>query len=74
MKLKYILTIAAVTSLTLSLNSCKDFLEQEPDDVLTNEQIFNDAVMIKSVLANYYGRMEGKQWGQRTKMVMDHIL
>ena len=67
MKLKYILTIAAVTSLTLSLNSCKDFLEQEPDDVLTNEQIFNDAVMIKSVLANYYGRMEGKQWGQRTK-------
>lgn len=67
MKLKYILTIVAVTSLTLSLNSCKDFLEQEPDDVLTNEQIFNDAVMIKSVLANYYGRMEGKQWGQRTK-------
>ena len=67
MKLKYILTIATVASLALSLNSCKDFLEQEPDDILTNEQIFNDAVMIKSVLANYYGRMEGKQWGQRTK-------
>ena len=66
MKLKYILTITAITSLTLSLNSCKDFLDQEPDNILTNEQIFNDAVMIKSVLANFYGRMEGESWGQKT--------
>lgn len=64
MKLRYILTIAAVTSLVLSLNSCNDFLDQDPDTVLTDDQVFNDPVMIKSVLANFYGRMDG--WGQST--------
>ena len=67
MKLKYILTIAAAAAFLVPMSSCSDFLDQEPDKILTDEQIFGDAVMIKSVLANYYGRMEGKQWGQRTK-------
>lgn len=67
MKVKNILMFAAITASMFVLNGCKDFLDQEPDKILTDDQIFNDAVMIKSVLANYYGRMEGKQWGQRTK-------
>lgn len=42
-------------------SSCSDFLERQPDQILTEDQIFGDPVMIKSVLANYYGRVT---WGQ----------
>ena len=42
--------------------SCDDFLEQSPDNLLTNEDVFKDWNMIQSVLANYYGRVK---WGQR---------
>src|SRR5690606_38958267 len=42
-------------------NSCSDFLERQPDTIMTDDQIFGDAVMIRSVLANYYGRVN---WGQ----------
>ena len=42
-------------------SSCSDFLERQPDTILTDDQIFGDAVMIRSVLANYYGRVN---WGQ----------
>lgn len=65
MKAKYISLVAI--ALSLSLGSCSDFLDQEPDKILTDEQVFNDAVMIKSVLANYYGRMESDSWGQKTR-------
>lgn len=67
MKIKNILAIAATALFTLSLSSCGDFLDQEPDKILDDDQIFSDETMIKSVLANFYGRMEGKFWGQRTK-------
>jgi len=40
---------------------CADFLERQPDTIMTDGQIFSDAVMIRSVLANYYGRVT---WGQ----------
>lgn len=43
--------------------SCNNILDQEPDKILTDEQIFGDEVMINSVLANFYGRV---QWGQNT--------
>lgn len=43
------------------LSSCSDFLDRQPDQIMTEDQIFGDAVMIKSVLANYYGRVT---WGQ----------
>lgn len=66
MKIRYILTTVAATLLCVSITSCKDFLDQEPDDILTDEQIFNDEVLIESVIANFYGRMEGDTWGQRT--------
>jgi len=41
---------------------CSDFLERQPDTIMTNDQIFGDPVMIRSVLANYYGRVN---WGQQ---------
>lgn len=53
--------LAALVSLVLSMTACNDFLDREPDKIMTDEQIFNDPVMIKSVLANYYGRVT---WGQ----------
>ena len=41
--------------LTLILGSCSDFLDRDPDQILTNDQIFSDAKMINSVLAGFYG-------------------
>lgn len=66
MKKKYILAVFIAAVYSVLMSSCKDFLDQEPDDILTDEQVFNDPVLIKSVLANFYGRMEGETWGQRT--------
>lgn len=43
--------------------SCNDLLDQDPDKILNNDQIFGDEILIKSVLANYYGRVH---WGQNT--------
>ena len=60
MKKNYI--IAALAACMMSMTACGDFLDQEPDRIMTDDQIFSDAVMIKSVLANYYGRVS---WGQR---------
>lgn len=57
---KIYLFITAV-SLLFSLPACSDFLDQDPDKIMTDDQIFNDPVMIKSVLANFYGRVT---WGQ----------
>ena len=65
MKIKYLLTFTILFA--LSLSSCGNFLDQDPDNILDDEQVFNDEVMIKSLLANFYGRMEGKSWGQRIK-------
>lgn len=44
--------------LTLILGSCSDFLDRDPDQILTNDQIFSDAKMINSVLAGFYGDTE----------------
>lgn len=53
--------LAALVSFVMSMTACNDFLDREPDKIMTDEQIFSDPVMIKSVLANYYGRVT---WGQ----------
>ncbi len=42
-------------------SSCADFLDRNPDTVLSDDQVFGDAVMITSVLSNFYGRIT---WGQ----------
>lgn len=41
---------------------CNDLLDQSPDNILPDEEVFKDWNMIQSVLANYYGRVK---WGQR---------
>lgn len=41
-------------------SSCGDFLDEEPNNIYTDEQVFSDMNMINSVLANYYGRVN---WG-----------
>lgn len=59
--MKKIYIVAALAACLLSTTACSDFLDCDPDKILTNDQVFKDAVMIKSVLANYYGRVT---WGQ----------
>lgn len=59
MKVKRILIALSIA--LFSLSACSDFLEREPDKILSDDQVFGDAVMIKSVLANFYGRIT---WGQ----------
>lgn len=59
MKIKNIFIVLALILFTLG--SCSDFLEREPDTILSDDQVFGDEVMIKSVLANFYGRIT---WGQ----------
>lgn len=49
--------------LAVLFGGCSDILEQEPDQILTGNQVFSDEVIIQSVLANYYGRVT---WGQHT--------
>lgn len=62
MKKKYF--IAALTTFLLTLiTSCNGFLDQDPDKIMSDDQIFSDPIMIRSVLANYYGRIDGKEWG-----------
>ena len=53
--------MSALAVCLFSATACSDFLDREPDKIMTDDQIFGDAVMIKSVLANYYGRVT---WGQ----------
>lgn len=60
MKNIYVYWVTLATCL-LSLTACSDFLDRDPDRIMTDDQIFNDPVMIKSVLANFYGRVT---WGQ----------
>lgn len=60
MKKKYVI-MSMLAACLLSTTACSDFLDQQPDRILTDDQIFNDKVMIQSVLANYYGRVT---WGQ----------
>lgn len=48
---------AATVAAMLSLGSCSGFLDTNPDTLLTQEQTFGDPVLVKSVLANFYGRV-----------------
>src|SRR5690606_36938348 len=57
MKIRLPIYIVVFMWATLTITSCNDFLEQEPDQILTGDQVFGDEVVIQSVLANYYGRV-----------------
>ena len=53
MKTKYLYT--ASLCLMMMFGSCSDFLDQEPDTILTQDQTYGDEALMKSVLANFYG-------------------
>lgn len=53
MKKKYMFSIIAAG--LLSFSSCNGFLDQKPDTILTNDQLYSDPVLIKSALASLYG-------------------
>ncbi|MDU1889896.1 MAG: RagB/SusD family nutrient uptake outer membrane protein [Dysgonomonas sp.] len=55
--MKKISIFTALVVLLLSVSSCSDFLDQEPDGVLSDESVFNDPKLIKSELANFYDRV-----------------
>lgn len=40
--------------------SCGDFLDEEPNNIYSDEQVFSDINMVNSVLSNFYGRVN---WG-----------
>ncbi|MDR0698272.1 MAG: RagB/SusD family nutrient uptake outer membrane protein [Tannerella sp.] len=56
------LFLSVIAAFLTSLAGCSDYLDTQPDTILSDDQIFGDAVMIQSALSNFYGRVE---WGQR---------
>ncbi|UOR06692.1 RagB/SusD family nutrient uptake outer membrane protein [Hymenobacter aerilatus] len=51
-------TLALSAGLLLSLSACeKDFLERDPPGIVLDEQVWNDATLITSLLANNYDRL-----------------
>ena len=58
MKSKYII-FACLLAVVTSLVSCDEdgWLQRDPKDRITDEQLWNDAGMILGLLANYYDRM-----------------
>jgi len=61
MKRINIFIAAVATAFMVAFSGCSGFLDRDPDTIMTDDQIFGDAVMIKSVLAILYGRIT---WGQ----------
>lgn len=59
--MKQIISRFIVVFLMYSIIGCSEFLDRDPETILSDEEVFSDAVMINSVLANFYGRIT---WGQ----------
>jgi len=59
--MKQIISRLAVVFLLSFTIGCSEFLDRDPETILSDEEVFSDAVMINSVLANFYGRIT---WGQ----------
>ena len=47
----------AVAACALALSSCSGFLDQKPDRIMTEDQVYGDVNLTKSVLANFYERI-----------------
>lgn len=56
MKRTYKILISAALLLTAS-GCSKDWLERQPPNIITETQVWNDPVIITSLLANYYNRL-----------------
>lgn len=53
--------IACLMAMALVLPAC-DFLDQEPDDVLTEDMVFNDEKRVQQWLATVYGNVPDSYW------------
>lgn len=62
MKKRYLLATSFVAMLTFC--NCSGFLDTKPDTVLTSDQTYGDENLMKSVLANFYGRI---MFGQKVE-------
>lgn len=50
--------IIYILVLLISFSSCEDYLDREPNDILVDDQVWSNPDLIKSFLANLYGRMQ----------------
>lgn len=57
MKLINYIGLSISLILIFVLVGCADILDQQPDQILTEDEVFGDEVIMQSVLANYYGRV-----------------
>lgn len=57
MKRFNILFIALAGSLML-MSSCSDFLDRESDTIFSDDEVFSDAAMTKSVMAGFYNQID----------------
>lgn len=56
--MKRIYFLSTILTFTLVLFSCKkDWLQREPKDILTDDQIWNDPKQYLNLFANYYNRL-----------------
>lgn len=57
MKIKY--TYITIAVILLSFTACDEdkWLEREPQNIITDEQLWNDPILVQSLMANYYNRL-----------------
>ena len=55
--MKKIYLYAAALSAMMTLGGCNDLLNQEPDRILTEDQTYGDEALMKSAIAQFYGRV-----------------
>lgn len=58
MKIKYFITAILASVCGLVINGCSGFLDTEPRNLLTDQQVWNDPAAIKAYLAKLYGEMQ----------------
>ena len=54
MKIKYLLVSALAV---VALSGCDNFLDHNPDNIYTDDVVFGDQSLLKSVLSNMYSRV-----------------
>lgn len=63
------LYIISALIISTTFFGCSDYLDEKPNNVFTDDQIFSDINMVNSVLANYYGRIN---WGPSLEDIDGH--
>lgn len=56
-KMKFTRTFLTLFVFSFLLAGCKDWLNRQPTDIITDQQVWNDTKMIDGLLANYYDRL-----------------